>query len=245
MSWMTNALKPIGLVWFANFLTSSIGKKLLMSLSGLFLILFLPVHLIGNLQLLAKDAGVSFNLYSYFMTHNPLIKTVSYLLYFSILLHTIQGLLLWRKNKKARGNIGYAVSALRGDGTNVKAASNMAWLGIIIFVFIAVHMYQFWLQMKLGKVPMVMIEGTEYKNLYEPVVLAFSNPGFVIFYVVSMIIIGIHLNHGFQSSFQTLGLNHKKYTPLIKYIGRIYAFIVPFGFAIIPIIVYGRNNLWW
>ena len=122
MSWMTNALKPIGLVWFANFLTSSIGKKLLMSLSGLFLILFLPVHLIGNLQLLTKDAGVSFNLYSYFMTHNPLIKTVSYLLYFSILLHTIQGLLLWRKNKKARGNIGYAVSALRGDGTNVKAA---------------------------------------------------------------------------------------------------------------------------
>jgi succinate dehydrogenase / fumarate reductase cytochrome b subunit len=179
------------------------------------------------------------------MTHNPLIKTVSYLLYFSILLHTIQGLLLWRKNKKARGNIGYAVSALRGDGTNVKAASNMAWLGIIIFVFIAVHMYQFWLQMKLGKVPMVMIEGTEYKNLYEPVVLAFSNLGFVMFYVVSMIIIGIHLNHGFQSSFQTLGLNHKKYTPFIKYIGRIYAFIVPFGFAIIPIIVYGRNNLWW
>ena len=85
----------------------------------------------------------------------------------------------------------------------------------------------------------------EYKNLYEPVILAFSNPGFVVFYVVSMVIIGIHLNHGFQSSFQTLGLNHKKYTPFIQYIGRIYAFIVPFGFAIIPIIVYGRNNLWW
>jgi succinate dehydrogenase / fumarate reductase cytochrome b subunit len=121
----------------------------------------------------------------------------------------------------------------------------MAWLGIIIFVFIAVHMYQFWLQMKLGKVPLVMIEGTEYKNLYEPVVLAFANPGFVLFYVISMIIIGIHLNHGFQSSFQTLGLNHKKYTPFIQYIGRVYSFIVPFGFAIIPIIVYGRNNLWW
>ena len=65
----------------------------------------------------------------------------------------------------AKGKIGYAVNALRGDGTNVKAAANMAWLGIIIFVFIAVHMYQFWLQMKLGKVPLVMIEGTEYKNL--------------------------------------------------------------------------------
>jgi len=245
MSWMTNILKPIGLDWFANFLTSSIGRKLLMSLSGLFLILFLPVHLIGNLQLLTKDAGVSFNLYSYFMTHNPLIKTVSYLLYFSILLHTIQGLLLWRKNKMAKGNNGYAVKALRGEGTNVKAASNMAWLGIIIFVFILVHMYQFWLQMKLGKVPTVTIEGEAYKNLYEPVISAFSNLNFVVFYVVSMIIIGIHLNHGFQSAFQTLGLNHKKYTPFIKSLGKAYAFIIPFGFAVIPIIVYGRQNLWW
>jgi succinate dehydrogenase / fumarate reductase cytochrome b subunit len=245
MSWMTNVLKPVGLYWFANFLTSSIGKKLLMSLSGFFLILFLPVHLIGNLQLLTKDAGVSFNLYSYFMTHNPFIKTVSYLLYFSILLHTVQGLLLWRMNRKAKGKIGYAVKALRGDGTNVKAASNMAWLGIIIFVFIMVHMYQFWLQMKLGKVPMVDIDGVSYKNLYDPVISAFTNLNFVLFYVISMIIIGIHLNHGFQSAFQTLGLSHKKYTPLIKSIGKAYAFIVPFGFAIIPIIVYGRENLWW
>lgn len=242
---MTNAFKPIGLDWFANFLTSSIGKKLLMSLSGLFLILFLPVHLIGNLQLLTKDEGVSFNLYSYFMTHNPLIKTVSYLLYFSILLHTIQGLLLWRKNKKAKGKIGYAVKALRGDGTNVKAAANMAWLGIIIFVFIAVHMYQFWLQMKLGNVGMVNIEGIDYKNLYDPVISAFSDLSFVIFYVVSMIIIGIHLNHGFQSSFQTLGLNHKKYTAFIKAFGKLYSFIIPFGFAIIPIIIFGRVNNWW
>jgi succinate dehydrogenase / fumarate reductase cytochrome b subunit len=155
---MTNSLKPVGLDWFVGFLTSSIGKKLLMSLTGIFLILFLPVHLIGNLQLLNQDSGISFNLYAYFMTHNPLIKAVSYLLYFSILLHTIQGILLWRKNRIARGSVSYAVKALRGKDTNVKAASNMAWLGIIILVFILIHLYQFWLQMKLGNVPLVSIE---------------------------------------------------------------------------------------
>jgi succinate dehydrogenase / fumarate reductase cytochrome b subunit len=245
MSWMTNSLKPVGLDWFVGFLTSSIGKKLLMSLTGIFLILFLPVHLIGNLQLLNQDSGISFNLYAYFMTHNPLIKAVSYLLYFSILLHTIQGILLWRKNRIARGSVSYAVKALRGKDTNVKAASNMAWLGIIILVFILIHLYQFWLQMKLGNVPLVSIEGVEYKNLYEPVMRAFSDVTFVVFYVFSMLVIGIHLNHGFQSAFQTLGLNHKKYTPFIKSLGIVYSLIIPFGFAMIPVIIYGRVNQWW
>ncbi|MEZ5057264.1 MAG: hypothetical protein R2879_09525 [Saprospiraceae bacterium] len=76
------------------------------------------------------------------------------------------------------------------------------------------------------------------KNLYEPVKIAFSNIGFVAFYVVSMIIIGIHLWHGFQSSFQTLGLNHKKYTPFIKGLGKVYSVVIPFLFALIPILFF-------
>ena len=81
--------------WITNFLTSSIGRKLIMSLTGLFLIQFLLVHLVGNLQLLIDDNGEAFNIYANFMTTNPVIKTVSYLLYAGILLHAIQGLLLW------------------------------------------------------------------------------------------------------------------------------------------------------
>ena len=89
--------------WVSKFLSSSIGQKVIMSLTGLFLMLFLVVHLIGNLQLLKADNGEAFNTYAFFMTHNPLIKTVSYSLYAFILWHAIQGLRLWLNNRAARG----------------------------------------------------------------------------------------------------------------------------------------------
>lgn len=223
--------------WFSNFLTSSLGRKLIMSLTGLFLISFLIIHLIGNLQLLMNDGGEAFNIYAKFMTTNPLIKTVSYLLYASILLHAIQGWLIWRKNKQARGK-GYAVKVTRGVKTNVFAAKNMGWLGTIVFVFLLLHLYQFWLQMKLGNLPMATYDGVEVKDLYAIVAAAYSNIAYVLFYVISMVIIALHLDHGFQSAFQTLGWNHRKYTPLIKTVGRLYAVLVPLGFAIIPLYMY-------
>ncbi len=224
--------------WFINFLGSSIGQKVIMSLTGLFLITFLAVHLTGNLQLLINDEGEQFNIYAKFMTTNPIIKATSYLLYASILLHAIQGIVLWRRNKSARGGQGYAKKVTKAVGTNSFAANNMAWLGIIILVFIGLHLYQFWLQMKLGKVPMAEYNGEQVKNLYVLVVEAYSNPMYVTIYVLSMIVIGYHLLHGFQSAFQTLGLTHQKYTPVIKGLGWLYAIVVPLLFAIIPILMY-------
>lgn len=222
--------------WLGNFLASSIGQKLVMSLTGLFLILFLVVHLIGNLQLLADDGGQAFNLYAYFMTSNPLIKATSYGLYFFILLHAIQGMFIWRKNRSTR-NDRYAV---KSRSTSTFASRNMAWLGIIVFVFLIIHMWQFWLQMKLGAVELVQYEGSEniVKDLYTPVAYAFSQMGYVIFYIISMFVVGLHLFHGFQSSFQTLGWSHKRFSGLIKVIGVIYSIVVPLGFAIIPIYFY-------
>lgn len=227
--------------WFSRFLTSSIGKKLLMSLTGLFLISFLVIHLIGNLQLLINDGGEKFNVYAKFMTTNPIIKTTSYLLYFSILLHAIQGLLLWRQNVAARGQ-GYAVKVTRSVNTSAKFSSKMGWLGTIILIFIFIHLYQFWLQMKLGNLPMATYGGEEYKDLYAIVSVAYENIFYVIFYVVSMAIIAFHLWHGFQSAFQTLGLNHRKYTPFIQFIGKVIAVVIPVGFAIIPIAMYLLRN---
>ena len=195
--------------WFTKFIDSSIGQKLTMSLSGIFLMLFLIVHLLGNFQLLASDGGVAFNKYSYFMTHNPLIKTISYLLYATILFHAFQGIRIWLGNKSSAGASRYAVSPKRSGEVTSR---NMAWFGIIIFVFILIHMWQFWFKMKFGTLPMVTIPGMDeqVKDLYTPVKEAFINPGFVLFYVVSMLLIGLHLWHGFWSSLQTLGLNHKK-----------------------------------
>lgn len=208
-----------------------------MSLTGLFLIIFLVVHLIGNLQLLMDDGGRQFNLYAKFMTTNPLIKVTSYGLYFFILLHAVQGILLWLKNKGAKGS-SYAVNNTRATGTVAGFAKNMGWLGIIISVFLVIHMFQFWLQMKLGNVEMANYDGVEVKNLYLPVKEVFSNIGFVIFYILSMVVIAFHLWHGFQSSFQSLGLNHKKYTPFIQLLGKAYAILIPLGFASIPILFF-------
>lgn len=227
--------------WFSKFLTSSIGKKVVMSLTGLFLIIFLVVHLAGNLQLLIDDQGRQFNLYAKFMTTNPLIKTISYLLYAFILIHAIQGWLLWKQNRSARGSQRYAVHVIRGAvGQAPRVASRMGWIGTVIFIFLLVHLYQFWLQMKLDLLPYVEYEGETVKNLYEPVRAAFTDLGFVVFYVISMVVIAAHLWHGFQSSFQTLGINHQKYTPLIRFVGKAYAILIPLGFALIPIIFYLR-----
>ncbi len=208
-----------------------------MSLTGLFLMLFLLIHLIGNLQLLKDDGGEAFNVYAYFMTHNPLIKIVSYTLYASILLHAVQGILLWQKNKAARGVHRYAVQHVRGSE---RPARTMAWLGIIIFVFIVLHMYQFWFQMHWGPVPFVEYEGSTHavRDLYALVDAEYKNLAYVVFYVISMVVVAFHLKHGFWSAFQTLGLNHKKYTPLINGIGWVYALAVPALFALIPVWMY-------
>lgn len=231
--------------WIGRFLTSSIGKKLIMALTGLFLISFLAVHLVGNLQLIfpepdGNQLGQAFNEYAYFMTTNPVIKFTSYGLYAGILLHAIQGLLLWMKNRAARGATGYAVKANRTAGAS-KASFRMGALGTVILIFIIVHMVQFWAQMKFtSNVDPVTYAGADHavKNLYALVAGAYQNIWFVVFYVVSMVFIAFHLFHGFESAFQTLGLNHPKWTPFIKLVGRIYSVVVPFGFAIIPILMY-------
>ena len=223
--------------WFSNFLTSSIGQKLVMSLTGLFLITFLLVHLVGNLQLLASDQGESFNTYAYFMTTNPLIKTVSYGLYFFIVVHTIQGLVIAYNNRKAKGSR-YAV---KSNAPASSSGKTMALLGTLILAFLLIHMGDFWYKMKftdqLEMVPYDSID-VEVKNLYKRVSIAFQNPVIVIIYIIGQIVLALHLWHGFQSAFQTLGINHKKYTPAIQFLGKVYSIVIPIGFAIIPIVHY-------
>ncbi len=222
--------------WFSSFITSSIGQKLIMALTGLFLILFLVVHLAGNLQLLQDDGGKAFNVYAYFMTTNPLIKTVSWGLYAFILLHAIQGIMLALKNRKARGAQRYAVQTTANTSF---ASRNMALMGTLILFFLGVHMGDFWYQMKFtDQVALVTYDGQEYKDLFAKVALTFSQPWYVVIYVLSMLVLGIHLWHGFQSAFQTLGLRHRKYTPLVQWIGKAFAIIVPVLYAMIPLVFY-------
>lgn len=251
--------------WLTKTLTSSIGKKVLMSLTGLFLCTFLLVHLIGNLQLFKDDGGYAFNKYAVFMTTFPVIKVVSYVNYALILFHAFWGLYLEFKNRQARP-VRYAVV----KNSSTYSSRNMAILGTILLVYIVVHMSDFWYKFHNEPLPYVqytenvttgevvtqkmpetytqevkMVEMTDQvagthtyvvKDLYEQVGISFKSPFLVIFYILGMIAVGYHLYHGFQSAFQTLGWNHPKYTPLVKFIGTwIFAIAIPLGFAAMPI----------
>jgi|SRR5688572_14167222 len=220
--------------WFNKLLSSTLGRKLLMALTGLFLILFLVIHLIGNLQLLKNDEGEAFNVYARFMTSNPIIVTISYVNYACILVHVIWALLLTLTNRGARGSNGYAVVKNSSPWTS----RNMGILGTLILIFLVIHLRTFWYEMHWGDVSTVNYDGEDVKDLYATVAMAYSSLWYVVLYVISMLILAFHLWHGFVSSFQTLGLNHPKYNPAIAFVGKTFAIIVPALFALIPIWMY-------
>ncbi len=211
---------------------SSLARKYWMALTGLFLCTFLIVHLAGNLTLLGGEAAQhTFNEYSKFMTTFPVIKVVSYLLYASIVLHAVDGIVLARQNAAARPSKYVKNNAGANSGW---ASRNMALLGIITLLFIIIHMKSFWYEMHWGEMPM---DG-ELKDLYTITVTAFQQLWYTAFYVIAMIALGFHLWHGFQSAFQTMGWRHRQYDPIIKGMGKFFSVVVPGAFAFIPVFIY-------
>lgn len=200
--------------------------------------------MIGNLQLFVSSPegmpdGYVFNMYAYHMTHNPIIKLISYGNYFFILLHAFQGILITAYNRKAKGG-NYQGKEVSDTEARV-AARNMRNLGILILAFIGIHMWQFWAQMHFFEMPVmagVMEEGEAVKDLYTIVSQAFAQPLNVIFYLVALVALAMHLWHGFWSAFQTLGLNNKKYSPIIRAVALGYAILIPLGFASMPIVFF-------
>src|SRR5690554_8084165 len=167
--------------WVSKTLNSTLGRKLLMALTGLFLVIFLIGHVTGNMLLFKDDGGQAFNEYAKFMTTNQFIQVLSILTYVSVLAHVVVSILLTIRNRKARP-IGYAE---RNASSNSSWSSrNMGILGTIILVFLAVHLQGFWYEMHWGDLPYVNYDGEEYKDLYSIVVLAFQAVRIVVFCVV-------------------------------------------------------------
>jgi len=216
-------------------LGSSLAKKYWMALTGLFLCTFLIIHLLGNLTLLGnpEDARVAFNEYTIFMTSFPLIKIVSYVLYFSILFHAVDGVLILTKENRNARPVKYAYS--KPERNSIWASRNMGVLGTAIFVFIVLHMGNFWFKYKFTEIGLSP-EGVP--DMYGIVVASFKEGWYSAVYVLAMIALGFHLWHGFESAFQTLGLNHPKYTPMIKMAGRTFSVVIAVLFAIIPIYIF-------
>ncbi|MDY0099494.1 MAG: succinate dehydrogenase cytochrome b subunit [Bacteroidales bacterium] len=205
---------------------SSITKKFVMALAGLFLLLFLPVHLVINLMLLRTDPE-PFNRAAHFMASFPLIKIFEIILLGAILVHVFSGVYLQIKNWLARP-VGYA----SGNKSETSFFSKfMIWTGASILIFFVIHFTNFYF-IRLG-----LVQG-DPENFYAIAHTLFKIPFYNIIYLVCFAILGLHLYHAFTSAFQTLGLNHRFWTPIIRIIAVIYAIVIPLGFATISIIIW-------
>lgn len=213
--------------WFFKFLNSSIGKKFMMAVTGSFLLIFLIIHLVGNITLFFGPGA--FNTYvSTLDIVKPLIRVIEVVLLGAFVLHIFNGLRLWLENKRARG-ITYKVNGSKENSTIF--SRTMAVTGSIILIFLVSHLATFFWRFNVHD-PMVLATHHQY---YDVVVYFFNMWWYSILYVVAMLFLGYHLNHGFQSAFQTFGWNHNRYFPTIKKIGMIYAIIMALGFASMPI----------
>ncbi len=215
--------------WITTTLTSSIGKKLLMGLTGLFLISFLLIHCSINACIFVNDGGETFNAAAEFMAKNLFIRTAEIGLFVGLLLHIFDGLRLWYENNQKRP-VKYAMVS---PETSTWYSRSMGLLGTILLIFLIIHLRHFWVVSRFTD----EITGG-HSTLFDEMKEVFNNLWVVIVYVLGTISLSYHLLHGFQSAFQTLGWNHPKYTPAVKAIGAGFAIIVPLVFALMPIAMY-------
>lgn len=212
-------------------------RKYIIGATGLFLCIFLIVHLSANLILLMPSdaASKTYNAYAAFLAGNPLIKIVAYLLYASILAHVVYAVIITIHNRKARGK---AYSVNQPNQNSSWASQNMGLLGTLILLFIVIHLANFWARAKLGIGETVPNDTYGNKDLYSLADVLFSNIYYVGFYSFLMIPLGYHLFHGLKSAFKSLGFYSKKGLRIIGKVSLVFAWIMAIGFGIIPIIMY-------
>ncbi len=210
---------------------------MVVAVTGLFLCLFLIVHLSANCILFLPEsiARELYNSYSALLRESMLIKIIAYVLYLSILLHIIYSLLVTIRNRKAKPDK-YVVN--RTQDNSSWASQNMGLIGISILLFIVVHLANFWARVKLGMGAAVVNDQWGNVDIYSVTYSLFQNEYYVLFYSVLMIPLGLHLNHGLKSAFKSLGFYHRSGLKLLAKVSLIYALIMSIGFGLIPLVVY-------
>ncbi|MDZ4664189.1 MAG: succinate dehydrogenase cytochrome b subunit [Bacteroidota bacterium] len=223
----------------AGFLKSSIGKKVIMGATGLFLITFLIVHCFINMLIFFNDGGETFNKGAEFMGTNWLIRAMEIVLFVGLILHMVQALVLTLENRKARP---VAYAKINGAANSTWYSRSMGLLGTLILMFLVIHLRHFWVESRFTD----HIAHNEYEKLagqetmFREMMEVFEDPIVVLVYVLAMVSLAYHLLHGFQSAFQTLGLNHRKYTPMIKKTGIVFSIVICVLFASMPIAMHFR-----
>ena len=228
----------------SKFLTASIGRKFVMSITGIFLMVFVAVHLGINLLLIFDDSGDLFNQGAHFMSTNPLIKIMEPILGLGFLIHILWSFYLEYQNWMARP-VKFAKRSISGAST--WASRNMLVLGALVLVFLIIHIMNFFWKMKFTGDPLlaeIVVNGQQMDNAYALVAGAFkANTLMGLFYIAGGALLGLHLSHGFWSSFQTLGLSNNKWLKRWQVIAQIYAVLIAVGFAIIPLyFIFGLYN---
>ena len=208
--------------------SSSIGRKVAMALSGIFLVLFLTQHF--SINMLSVFSESLFNQVSHFMGNNPIVQFILQpILIFGVLFHFVMGFILEFQNSKSR-LVKY--SSYKGNSNASWMSRNMIYSGIVILSFLGLHFYDFWLpEMNYKYVEVLPLDPNRY---FEELVHKFENPIRVTLYVFSFIFLSLHLLHGFASSFQSVGVNNK-YSKAIKSFATAFSIIVPIGFVFIAL----------
>jgi len=218
----------------SSIFTSSIGKKLMMATAGVFLLLFLLVHLSINLLVILFEDPMVFNRAAHFMGTNIVIKIMEIVLFSAILLHVIYALVLQVQNWIARPRryirANYSVTSF--------FSKFMIHTAAIILVFWVVHFADFYLKANFGRAAEVVVEGIVYHDFATEVTDKFKMLPYVVFYIAAFIFLGFHLVHGFQSAFKTLGLDNRKITPVYQALALVYTTVVVAGFTAIPLVIY-------
>lgn len=212
-------------------------RKSIIAATGLFLCIFLIVHLSANALLLLPEATARglYNSYSAALRGNILITIVAYVLYLSIVFHVIYAGIVTYKNRRTKDK-SYTLN--RKNENSTWSSQNMGFLGILILIFIVVHLVNFWARVKLGIGENVGVDEAGNIDVYEVTTALFQNIYYVIFYAILMIPLGFHLHHGLKSAFKTLGFYHKKGLNFVAKISLFYAVIISAGFGVIPLILY-------
>ena len=216
--------------WVTKTLSSSLGRKLIMAVTGISLILFLSVHCGINSMIFFNDGGETFNAAAEFMGHNWFIRATEVGLMAGFIIHIADGLLLWKSNREKRP-VKYAI--VKGEANSTWASRSMGLLGSLLLIFLVIHLRNFWVTSRFTD----EITGG-HTTLFAEMVETFANPIPVIIYVAGCISLAYHLSHGFQSSFQTMGWRHPKYTPFVKALGLGFSILIPLIFAAMPISMY-------
>ena len=214
---------------------SSITKKVIMSLAGLFLITFLLVHLGLNLILLVDKSRDTFNLAAHFMGTNPVVKVLEVVLFGGFIIHILWGVTLYFQNLAARPQ-SYAVA---NNSQESFFSKYMIHTGVLIGVFLVIHLIDFWIKSRFtGGIPEIIINGITYEDLGSLVMTKFADPVYSGLYVALLLFMGFHLDHAFQSGLQSIGINHSKYTPFFKAFSRFLAVVITAGYVAIPLAIY-------